>query len=68
MVAEWVAAGATCLLALTTLVAVVTWRENRARDREVRQREHENEMSDRILDAARPEFSAKDSAMICTSR
>lgn len=60
--AEWVAAGAACVLALTSIVAVFTWRENRRRDREVRQRENENEneMSDRILSAARREFRAKD--------
>lgn len=48
------------MLALTSLVAVFTWRENRRRDRESRQREHETEMGDRILDSARREFSTKE--------
>ena len=60
IVAEWIATGAAVLLALTSLVAVITWRENRRRDRETRQREHETEMGDRILDSARREFSTKE--------
>jgi hypothetical protein len=53
LVATWVLAGATALLALTSLVVVITWRENRRRDRE-------NYMENRILEAARKEFSARD--------
>ncbi len=57
---NWIATGAAVLLALTSLVAVITWRENRRRDRENRQREHETDMGDRILDSARREFSTKE--------
>jgi len=39
---------------------VLTWRENRRKDRENRQREHETEVGDRILDSARREFSTKE--------
>ncbi|HUZ23515.1 MAG TPA: hypothetical protein VMV07_07105 [Streptosporangiaceae bacterium] len=44
---------ATAVLALTSLVAVITWRENRRRERD-------RQMETPILESARKEFSAKD--------
>lgn len=64
LIALWVTAGATVLLALTSVVAVATWRENRRRAREIEQREHEQQQRDRdaqqqerTLDATRKEFA-----------
>lgn len=63
LIALWVTAGATVVLALTSVAAVLTWRENRRRAREVEQREHEARQRDgdaqqqeRTLEAARKEF------------
>ena len=53
VVATWILAGATALLALTSLVAVVTWRENRRRERE-------DQVASRILESARREFAPKE--------
>lgn len=53
LAATWVLAGATALIALTSLIAVLTWRENRRRERE-------DQQAARILEAARKEFTAKD--------
>jgi len=53
LTAAWVLAGATALLALTSLVAVVTWRENRRRERE-------DQAAARILESARKEFAPKE--------
>lgn len=53
MVATWILAVSTALLALTSLVAVVTWRENRRRERE-------DQVASRILESARREFAPKD--------
>jgi type II secretory pathway pseudopilin PulG len=58
--ALWITAGATALLALTSLVAVLTWRENRRRARERELRERAEQQQERTLEAARKEFAAKD--------
>ena len=52
-IATVILAAATSLLALTSLVAVVTWRENRRRDREEQQ-------TSRVLELAPKEFATKD--------
>ncbi len=52
LTAAWVLAGATTLLALTSFVAVITWREGSRRARE-------DDMTAKILEAARKEFSGK---------
>jgi hypothetical protein len=52
LTATWVLAAATTLLALTSFVAVITWRENRRRERE-------DQQGAKILEAARKEFSDK---------
>jgi hypothetical protein len=52
LTAIWVTAGATAVLALTSLVAVITWRENRRRERE-------DQVAAKILEAAHKEFSGK---------
>jgi hypothetical protein len=53
LIATWILAGGTTLLALTSLVAVVTWIDNRRRERE-------EQLATRIMDTARKEFSPKD--------
>jgi hypothetical protein len=57
--AQWVEAAATVVVALSSIVAVLTWRDQRRKDREASQRDHETQMGDRILDSARREFSTK---------
>lgn len=52
LAAAWVLAGFTGLIGVTSFIAVVTWRENRRRERE-------DQQAQRILEAARKEFSAK---------
>jgi low affinity Fe/Cu permease len=52
LTATWALVGVTAVLALTSLVAVITWRENRRRERE-------DQVAAKILEAARKEFSAK---------
>jgi hypothetical protein len=54
LIATWVLAVATSLGAMTGLVAVVTWRDNKRRERETQQ-------ADKWLDQARKEFAAKES-------
>ena len=54
LIATWVLAVATSMGALTGLVAVVTWRENKRREREA-------QLSDKVLDLARKEFAGKES-------
>lgn len=51
--ATWVLVGGTVGLFLTSLVAVITWRENRRRDRDER-------MAQRIIETARKEFAPKE--------
>ncbi|MGO9295109.1 MAG: hypothetical protein ACLP52_14750 [Streptosporangiaceae bacterium] len=51
LTATWVLAAATSVLALASLVAVVTWRENKRRERETA-------LADKILDTGRKEFGA----------
>ncbi len=58
--ATWVLAGATCLLALTSIVAVLTWRDSRRRAAQDQERVRADDQQQRILDAARKEFAAKD--------
>jgi hypothetical protein len=53
IIAEWLAAGAAVVLALTSLVAVITWRESRRRDRDA-------QMENRIMESARKEFTPKE--------
>jgi hypothetical protein len=60
LVAIWITAGATALLALTSLVAVLTWRENRRRARELEQRDRDEQQRERALEAARKEFATKE--------
>jgi hypothetical protein len=60
LTANWITAGATALLALTSLVAVLTWRENRRRGRELEQRDRDEQQRERALEAARKEFATKD--------
>lgn len=52
LTATWALVGFTALLALTSLVAVITWRENRRRERE-------DQVAAKIFEAARKEFSGK---------
>lgn len=58
--ATWVLAGATSLLALTSIVAVLTWRDSRRRAAQEQERTRADDQRERILDAARKEFAAKD--------
>ncbi len=58
--ATWVLAGATSLLALTSIVAVLTWRDSRRRAAQDQERARADDQQERILDAARKEFAAKD--------
>ena len=51
--AIWITAASTAVLALTSMVAVLTWRENR-------RRQYEEQLVTRILEAGRKEFSTKD--------
>lgn len=51
LVATWVLAGGTLLIGLTSLIAVLTWRENRRREREA-------QLVKRILDEAGKEITA----------
>lgn len=60
LTATWVLAGATCLLALTSIVAVLTWRDSRRRAAQDQERAREDEQQARILEAARKEFAARD--------
>jgi hypothetical protein len=60
LTAAWVLAGGTCLLALTSIIAVVTWRDSRRRVAQDQERARADEQQQRILDAARKEFAAKD--------
>jgi hypothetical protein len=60
LTATWVLAGATSLLALTSIVAVLTWRDSRRRAVEEQERTRADAQRERILDAARKEFAAKD--------
>jgi hypothetical protein len=57
---EWTAAGSGVVIALTSVVAVLIWRDGRRKDRETRQRDHEAQIGDRILESARREFSTKE--------
>jgi hypothetical protein len=58
--ATWVLASATCLLALTSFIAVLTWRDSRQRAAEELIRVRAEQEKERILDAARKEFAAKE--------
>jgi hypothetical protein len=60
LTATWVLAGATSLLALTSIVAVLTWRDSRRRAVQEQERTRADDQRERILDAARKEFAAKD--------
>lgn len=60
LTAAWVLAGATSLLALTSIAAVLTWRDSRRRAAQDQERVRADEQQQRILDAARKEFAAKD--------
>ncbi len=60
LTATWVLAGATSLLALTSIVAVLTWRDSRRRAAQEQERTRADDQRERILDAARKEFAAKD--------
>jgi hypothetical protein len=59
LVATWVLAVATAILALSGPVALFAWLSARRQDRERRQREHEEEARERILKTARDEFVPK---------
>jgi hypothetical protein len=60
LTATWVLAGATSLLALSSIVAVLTWRDSRRRAAQEQERTRADDQRERILDAARKEFAAKD--------
>jgi hypothetical protein len=60
LTATWVLAGATSLLALSSIVAVLTWRDSRRRAAQEQERTRSDDQRERILDAARKEFAAKD--------
>ena len=62
LVATWVLAVATAILALSGPVALLAWLGARRSDRERRQREHEGHEADRILQTARGEFLSKSTA------
>lgn len=59
LIALWVTASATVLLALTSAVAVLTWRENRRRARDQEKRDRDAQQQERTLEAARKEFAGK---------
>jgi hypothetical protein len=47
-------------LALTSIIAVLTWRDSRRRAAQEQERTRADDQRERILDAARKEFAAKD--------
>lgn len=57
LVATWIIAVTTAILALSVPVAWFTWLSVRRQDRERQQREREREMESRILGSARLEFA-----------
>ena len=59
LVATWILAVATAVLALSGPVALFAWLSARRQDRDRRQREHEEEARERILKTARDEFVPK---------
>lgn len=59
LVATWVLAIATAILAVSGPIALLVWLSARRSDRERRQREREDESRDRILRNARDEFVPK---------
>lgn len=59
LVATWVLAIATAILAVSGPVALLVWLSARRADRERRQREREDESKDRILRSVRDEFVPK---------
>jgi hypothetical protein len=59
LVATWILAVATAILAVSGPVALLVWLNARRSDRERRQREREDEAKDRILRSVRDEFVPK---------
>jgi hypothetical protein len=59
LVATWILAVATALLAVSGPIALLVWLNARRADRERRQREREDESRDRILRSVRDEFVPK---------
>jgi hypothetical protein len=59
LVATWILAVATALLALSGPVALFAWLGARQQDRERRQREREDEIKNQVLRTAREEFTSK---------
>lgn len=57
LVATWILAIATAILALSGPVALFAWLSARRQDRDRRQREREQEAEGRILQSARQEFA-----------
>ena len=47
-------------MALTSIIAVLTWRDSRRRAAQEQERTRADDQRERILDAARKEFAAKD--------
>ena len=47
-------------MALTSIIAVLTWRDSRRRATQEQERTRADDQRERILDAARKEFAAKD--------
>jgi len=62
IVALWITAIATSILALSGPVALLAWLSTRRTDRERRQREREDQAEDRIIRKARDEFLSKSTA------
>ena len=59
VVATWILAIATAILAVSGPVALFAWLSARKQDRNRRQRERDDEARDRILKSARDEFVPK---------
>jgi hypothetical protein len=59
LVATWILAIASAILAISGPVALFAWLSARRQDRDRRQREHDEEARERILKSARDEFVPK---------
>jgi hypothetical protein len=59
LVATWVLAASTLVLAISGPIALLTWLNVRRADRERRERERASEAQQRMIDEARKEFVSK---------
>jgi hypothetical protein len=60
LTATWVLSGATSLLAPTSIVAFLTWRDSRRRAAQDQERARSEDQQERTLEEARKEFAAKE--------